>query len=246
MEGKGEVFLILLFQAAAYLVMIAVNALANSLPLNGQTTGEISNKLEVLFTPAGYVFSIWGFIYLLLAVWVARQYLKKRRDLPINRLTGRLFFLTCILNSLWVFAWHYEYFLLSVIIMIALLLTLIIIYKNVRDSDPDFLDIVPFSVYLGWISVAAIANISFYLTYTGWDGWGLTDIVWTYIMLAVATTLALVFRVKNDDWVYPLVFMWAFAGIAIRNMDNAPNVAFAAAFAAIFTPASILLTRKKT
>lgn len=237
--------MILLFEIAAYLVMIAVNALANILPLNGQTTGEISNKLEVLFTPAGYVFSIWGFIYLLLGVWLARQIPKKRRSLPIYRQTSILFIVSCLLNSLWIFAWHYEYFLLSVIIMIALLFTLIFLYKSALEFDPEFLDIAPFSVYLGWISVAAIANISFYLTYIGWDGWGLKDSVWTYIMLAVATALALVFRIRNNDWVYPLVFVWAFIGIGVRNMENDPNVAFAAYFAAFFTAAGILLTRKK-
>ncbi|WP_349632671.1 TspO/MBR family protein [Cytobacillus firmus] len=145
--------MILLFEIAAYLVMIAVNALANILPLNEQTTGEISNKLEVLFTPAGYVFSIWGFIYLLLGVWLARQIPKKRRSLPIYRQTSILFIVSCMLNSLWIIAWHYEYFLLSVIIMIALLFTLIFLYKSASEFDPDFLDVAPFSVYLGWISV---------------------------------------------------------------------------------------------
>lgn len=42
---------------------IVVNGLANALPLNGVTSGEVSNRFGVYFVPAGYVFSVWGLIY---------------------------------------------------------------------------------------------------------------------------------------------------------------------------------------
>ncbi|WP_273852860.1 TspO/MBR family protein [Guptibacillus spartinae] len=216
-----------LLNLIAFIVVVTVNGLANALPLNGQTTGEISNRLNVLFTPAGYVFSIWGLIYLLLGIWVIRQFPKSRRDLPIYQETSGLFVLSSILNSLWIFLWHYEFFGLSVIVMLLLLLTLIRLYTKAKAADASFFDLLPFSVYLGWISVATIANISYYLTYIDWDGFGLSDSIWTFILLLIATILALTFLKKENDWVYPLVFVWAFIGIGVKNQNaDVPLVVF--------------------
>ena len=65
-----------IFAAAAYLAMVAVNFLANSLPINNRSTGEISDAYPNLFAPAGLAFSIWGLIYLLLGVFVLYQFTK--------------------------------------------------------------------------------------------------------------------------------------------------------------------------
>ncbi|WP_394219547.1 TspO/MBR family protein [Halobacillus trueperi] len=204
----------------AFILVVTVNGLANALPLNGQTTGEISNRLNVLFTPAGYVFSIWGLIYILLGIWVIRQFPKSRRDLPIYQETSGLFVLSSVLNSLWIFMWHYEFFGVSVLVMIALLLTLIRLYQTLQKNDASFFDRLPFSVYLGWISVATIANISYYLTYIGWDGFGIFASVWTVLLMIVGTLLAVFFMKSQDDWVYPLVFVWAFIGIGVKNQGS--------------------------
>ncbi|GEN53787.1 TspO/MBR family protein [Halobacillus faecis] len=220
-------FIINLF---AFLLVVIVNALANTLPLNGQTTGEISNKLNVLFTPAGYVFSIWGLIYILLGIWVIRQFPKSRRDLPIYQETSGLFVLSSLLNSLWIFMWHYEFFGLSVLVMIGLLLTLIHLYQTLQKNEASFFDRLPFSVYLGWISVATIANISYYLTYIGWDGFGISASVWTILLMIIGTLLAIFFMKSQDDWVYPLVFVWAFIGIGVKNQGSDVPLVVNAAF----------------
>ena len=149
----------------ATVLVVLVNALANILPINGQTTGEISNRLDVLFTPAGYVFGIWGVIYFLLLIWTFRQFPSSRRDLPIYQKSTPLYLLSSVLNIAWILLWHYEFFLLTVFVMIGLLLTLIRLYHLIKNEDHSFWNLLPFSVYLGWISVATIANISFYLKY---------------------------------------------------------------------------------
>lgn len=214
--------------AGAYVMMVLVNAIAEWLPLNGQTTGEISRKVNVLFTPAGYVFSIWGFIYVLLAIWILRQFPSSRRDLPIYRQAFVPFVVSCIFNALWIVVWHYEYFLFSVVVMLSLLFTLIWLYKVVKRTNPSFFYLFPFSVYFGWISVATIANISFVLKYNGWNGFGLSDAFWAIAMLLVATALALLFMRRQRDYVYPLVFVWAFVGIGVKNQGTASLVAYAA------------------
>ncbi|MBT2680480.1 tryptophan-rich sensory protein [Bacillus sp. ISL-35] len=208
----------------ATLLVVAVNAFANILPINGQTTGEISNRLDVLFTPAGYVFGIWGLIYVLLFIWTIRQFPASRRNLPVYQKSTPLYVLSSVLNIAWILLWHYEFFLLTVFVMIGLLLTLIRLYQLIRNEDHSFWDLLPFSVYLGWISVATIANISYYLKYIDWNGFGLSDVVWTLIMLVIATLLAIYFQYKNEDRIYPLVFIWAFIGIGVKNAADHPVI----------------------
>ncbi|CAH0279285.1 hypothetical protein SRABI96_03928 [Peribacillus sp. Bi96] len=208
--------LITIINLIFYLFVVTMNFLANFLPLNDQTSGEVSDKLDVLFTPAGYVFSIWGFIYFLLAIWVFRQFLSKHQNSPAYKASFPWFALSCALNGAWLLAWHYEHFLLSVFIIIALLTTLMVIYTSIKKVEHTTFDLFPFSVYTGWVSVATMADIAYYLTYIEWDGFGVSN-AWTIVLLIAATILAFVFASKNRDWCYPLVFVWAFIGIGIRN-----------------------------
>jgi len=226
----------------AYILVLTVNFLANALPLNGQTTGEISNKLNVLFTPAGYVFSIWGLIYLLLGIWVLLQFAKSRRNLPVYQTTSALFVLSCILNSLWIFVWHYEFFAVSVVVIILLLLTLIRLYKKLVAADVTFFQLLPFSVYLGWVSVATISNISYYLKYIEWGGFGIPESIWVLILLIAATWIALYMLIVQKNPIYPLVFVWAFIGIGVRNQDmNEPLVEYGAYFFAVVIFLSVIV-----
>ncbi|WP_050181827.1 hypothetical protein [Domibacillus robiginosus] len=224
-----------------FLVVVAVNSLANALPLNGQTTGDISDKITVLFTPAGYVFSIWGLIYLLLLVWLLRGY----KPSHIDRKVHVPFLLSCIFNATWIFLWHYEFFALSTMVILTLLVSLIIIYTRVERERFSFWDRFPFSIYLGWVSVAVMANISYTLTYYEWNGFGLSAVVWTFILLIAASVLAVTFRFSYRDRVYPLVFVWALAGIAVRNWTAEPFIAYTAVAAALFVFLSALFSRKK-
>jgi hypothetical protein len=230
----------------AFLLVVLVNYLSNALPLNGQTTGEIYNRLNVLFTPAGYVFSIWSLIYLLLGIWIIRQFPKGRRGLSIYQNTSTLFVLSCILNSAWVVLWHYEFFVTTVAVMLSLLLTLIALYKKVQISDPGLFDRLPFSIYLGWISVATIVNISYVMVYLKWDGFGLSNVTWTILMLIIATLFSIWFNMANRDRVYPLVFIWAFIGIGVKNMDAHSSVSYVAySLAAVIFVMTLLFKGKK-
>jgi hypothetical protein len=203
-----------------FLAVVTVNALANILPINGQTTGDISNRLDVLFTPAGYVFSIWSVIYILLAIWLIRQFPIERRNMPVYTSVAGLFAISCVLNIAWILCWHYNLFGLSVIIMIALLSSLIGIYVRIKQNNPQLLDLLPFSVYLGWISVATIANISYFLVYIDWSGWGLSPEIWTIVMMFVATILARIFLFREQDIYFVLVFIWALVGIGVANLQE--------------------------
>jgi hypothetical protein len=82
----------------AVVAVLVVNGLANALPLNNQTTGEISDRFQVYFVPAGYVFSIWGLIYLGLLAFAVFQALPAQRDNPRLRRVGYLFAASCVAN----------------------------------------------------------------------------------------------------------------------------------------------------
>ena len=201
----------------AYIVMIVVNILSNTLPINGQTAAEISNRIDVLFTPAGYVFSIWSVIYGLLAIWLFLLWKKhKSTTKEISSRLTYLFVLSCLLNISWLFSFHYEQFILSTIIIIALLIVLINIYLMYPVGDSRFSGRLPFSIYLGWISVATIANISYTLKY--YDVLlGIDEVLVTIILIIIAGLLALIGRYRSDDLFFPLVFVWAIIGIAESN-----------------------------
>ena len=236
----------LILNIFAFLLVIVMNTLAVTLPLNNQSTQEISDRLDIMITPAGYVFSIWSLIYLLLAIWIIRQIPKTRRNIPLYQASSGLFILSCLLNSTWIFVWHYNYFLLSVFVMLGLLLTLIALYKRVKQASPSLLDFAPFSIYLGWISIATIVNITYYLTDIGWDGFGISDTVWAFAGLAVATILAFWFRIQEKDWLFPLVFVWAFVGIGVKNGIDHTTFSYAAyALAVIILVFNLFYPRKK-
>jgi hypothetical protein len=202
---------------------LVANGLANALPLNGQTTGEISDQFEVYFVPAGYVFLIWGLIYLGLTGFVIYQALPGQRDNPRLRRVGYVFALSCAANVVWLFLWHYEYFYLTLVAMVALLLLLIAVYLRLRIGRSEVPTIekwlvrVPFSVYLGWISVATIANATSLLDYVNWGGWGIRPEIWAVIMLLAATALASTVALRRGDIAYALVVIWALAGIAVKQ-----------------------------
>lgn len=207
----------------AIVATIVVNILANALPFNGQTTGEISDKFDVFFTPAGYVFSIWGLIYLGLLAYAIFQLLPGQRDNErLNRI-GYYFILSSIANIVWIFLWHYEYLPLTVVVMLILLFSLISIYLRLNTGAPPtstnmrWFVYIPFSIYLGWISVATIANITILLDYWQWSGWGISPEIWLLIMLVVGWGLTFAITYRRGDIAYGLVILWAYIGIAVRN-----------------------------
>ncbi|MEJ2667742.1 MAG: tryptophan-rich sensory protein [Deinococcales bacterium] len=219
---------------AAYLGMVIVNALAVTLPIGGLTTQEVSALYPALFVPAGYVFSIWSVIYLGLGVYAVVQALPGAGRSASVRAVAWWFVLSCVLNGVWLVLWQTLHIYWTVPVMAALLLTLIVIYRRLRREPPAhplerWAVRTPFSVYLGWISVATIANVSDALLHAGWGGWGLSDVTWAVIMLAVATLLGAA-MLRRRDVAYALVLVWAFVGIAVEQ--RAQVVVFIAALAA--------------
>ncbi|MBD7983987.1 tryptophan-rich sensory protein [Sporosarcina sp. Sa2YVA2] len=207
-----------------YLLMITMNALANLLPLNGQNTGEISDKYANLFAPAGFTFSIWSVIYVLLALHILYQLGLFRNNNSNTHLLTQIsiyFSLSSVLNTLWIIAWHYDQLLLSVFIMIGMLLTLIHINKLTAASTlslkENFFIKLPFSIYFGWITVATIANITALLVSIGWNGFGLSEATWTIIILIIGTVIGVLTMLRLNNAAYGLAILWAYFGIYSKH-----------------------------
>ncbi len=211
----------------AVLAVIAVNIAANALPINGQNTGEISDRFDIYFVPAGYVFSIWGLIYLGLLAYAIYQALPAQAEDSLLRSIGYLFVFSCIANIAWIFLWHYNFVALSVLAMLALLGSLIVIYLRLDigraqvSSAMKWFVHVPFSIYLGWITVATVANISSWLYSIQWSGLGISAQMWAVIMIAIATVLGGAMSLTRGDVAYAAVLIWSFIGIALKHQDTA-------------------------
>ena len=234
-----------LLNLVALLVTIGVNGLANALPLNGITTGDVINRDPVLFLPANWVFSIWGLIYLSLIVFVVYGLLPAGRHNARFRRISSFFVLSCVANATWLFLCDFNLLPISMIAMVVLLLSLIIIYSLLRRETPPSrtgraIMWWPFSIYLGWVSVATIANASVVLDRAGWGGWGIGPVAWAAIMVVVGGVLGAVLGIWRADPLYPAVFVWAFVGLALRQRDT-PFVAVIAWIVAVALVAVTLL-----
>lgn len=201
---------------------LIMNSIANIIPLNGLKTGEISDNFKVLFVPAGYVFSIWGIIYIGLIAYTIYQTLPKQTANPILRKTGWLITLSNLANGSWIFFWHYGFYVVTLMIMSILLVVLIMVYLRLDIGRTRFNTLekwviaIPISIYLGWITVATMANATAVLSYLKWDGWGLSDLTWTIILLVIGVLLAGVVAFNRSDIAFLLVLVWAFTGISVR------------------------------
>ncbi len=208
----------------AYVAMVVVNFLANSIPINNRGTGAISDAYPNLFAPAGLTFAIWGLIYLLLFGYVVYQFVNKSPKIEDLLKKINPFFITSSLaNIAWIFAWHYDYIGISVLIMALLLILLIKIADILRAEQFSVLEKLfiktPFSVYFGWITVAAIANITVFLVSVGFKGFGIKDFVWTSIILLVGALIGILRMLKDRSVPYSLVLVWAYSGILLKHIS---------------------------
>lgn len=229
---------------AALVVTLIANGLATTGQMGGRPTAEIANSLPILFVPANYVFSIWGLIYTLLIGFVVYQALPSQRTNPILQKIGWLFVVSCVGNFTWLLMFQYSLFPLSMVAMVVLLGTLITIYTRLGvgqvavSNRERWLVHIPFSVYLGWITVATVANASYVLYDAGWDGFGISGAVWATIMLVVAGGISLAMIYQRRDVAYTAVLLWALFGIVNKQAET-PLVAGTALVVAVVLAAAL-------
>jgi hypothetical protein len=231
--NKSRLLFLSILNLIGFLGTVIVNGLANALPINNKTTGELSDQYPNLFVPAGLTFSIWGVIYILLAIFVIYGLvvaIRKdgERSAFIENI-GVVFFISCFANIGWIFAWHYEILPLSLVLMLILLGSLITIYLRLRIGKSDstntekYLVHLPFSIYLGWITIATIANVTALLVDINWNTFGLGEPFWAVAVIIVGMAITLSVLITRNDIFYSLVVDWALLGILLKRLaDSTP------------------------
>lgn len=219
------------------ILMIIVSYYSQAIRLNNNTIGGVSEHYENLFTPAGYAFSIWGLIYLALLVYcffqLNRVFVSDKNTEFIHQ-TGPWFIIANVANAAWVVAWLYENTLLSVILMFLILGSLIKIILNTNmerwDAPPKIIAFTwwPICFYAGWITVAAIANVSAHLSNVGWR-WLFSEQQWTIILIVIAVAINLLIVYRRNMREFALVGIWALVAIYVRHIgENNSLVAYTA------------------
>jgi hypothetical protein len=211
----------------SFLVVVVVNVLAIAIPLGGKSTGQLSDQYPNLFVPAGLTFSIWGVIYILLGVYVVYGLVcsmpKSKQSSDFMERIGILFIITCVANAGWIMSWQYEILPLSLVFMVILLLSLIAIYNklNVGRSKAfpteKYMVHLPMSVYLGWISIATIANVTALLVAYRWNRFGMTEQFWAVVMIGIGIVLGVIMLFSRRDIFYALVVDWAVFGNFLKR-----------------------------
>lgn len=210
--------------------MVAMNYLANALPLNGKTTGQLSDAFPNLFVPAGITFSIWGVIYLLLGVFCTVQFSGGNQGAITQ--VGWLFALSCIFNALWIVCWHYGKIPLSVLVMAGLLVTLIFINIHLKN-EPSGIIKASFGIYLGWICIATIANVTALLVNYKWNGFGISAEAWTIVMIVTGAIITIMAMISFRNPFIGISVVWAFAGIILKRHADYRTIVIAAAVSAL-------------
>ena len=210
-----------------FFFVIYVNYSANSIPIGGVTTGQVSDLLDNLFTPSGFTFSIWGVIYLSVFIFLISLYRLSHNLKPFIGKVLFLFNINCLLNISWIFAWHYMIFPLSLIIMLCLLYTLILISRVIKNNHKVFksyylyhITSFSFNIYFGWITVATVANFTGLLVSYEWGSLGISHEIWTSLIILIATFIASFTFIKNKAIWYLLPIIWAFYGIYFKHTSG--------------------------
>jgi len=219
-----------------------INFCAATGKLNGITIGEISDQYYNLITPAGYAFSIWSVIYFLLIGFVVQNWIEWKQNKPVKtyKKVGVWFLINCTFNILWVVLWVHGYTAASLVLMFSILVTLIAIVLQLNMSlwQAPIRTIIwtrwPFTIYLGWIILASVANTSAYLVSVGWNGFGLPNTTWAIIMITISSLIYLVLVFKRNLKETAFVGIWGFIAIMVKQNQEHGLVYFTALIGAIF------------
>lgn len=216
-----------------FILVIIVNGLGGAGAINNTSIADVSNANPNLFTPAGYAFSIWGFIYLLLLgfiIYQSRSLFKPVRDDEFILKTGWWFMLSCFANIMWITFWVYGFMEYSILAIFVLLYSLLKIVMNNRmelwDAPISVIAFLwwPFVFYSGWITVASIANVAAYLTSIEWNAWGYSEISWAVTMIIIAGIINLAVTWQRNMREFALVGAWALVAIAVANWEISQTV----------------------
>ena len=234
--------------ALAVVSTIVVNAYSVLHPFAGQTQAAVSAKYPTLLTPAGSAFSIWGLIFLALLIYAGWQLLPAQRHLSQPDAVAKPLTLASVGLGAWVVLFAYEQIVLSAGLMLLILASTAVAYGRTRrrifvDAVPRLVG-VPFSLLLGWLSVAAVINFTIAIRTLGWQtAEGATVILTLGLIVAVAALGLLMSRIFRD-LVFPAVVAWALVWVWVAHLHEIPELGWVALISAtVVTIGGFVLSR---
>ncbi|WP_409482561.1 hypothetical protein P5008_04180 [Helcococcus ovis] len=210
-----------------FAITLIINYLTASGFINGMSQKVVSNKYNTLITPAGFTFSIWGLIYLLIGISLVYMLLnnKETRVKSLINILTPIFLFNCLFNILWNISFLYEKIGLSTIFIFLMLVNLILINKKLYNNKKEIkykLTSLAFGIYAGWLTIASFVNMLAFLVSINWDGFGISQTIWAPIILLVTIIISILVNMKLNNSVYLLPIAWAIFGIImkINKSDN--------------------------
>lgn len=238
---------LLIFNTLSFVATLYLNYLYGAGVGERKSVGEISNQYDTLITPAGYAFSIWGLIYLLLLSFIVFQWFSFFKNQNQKSLipASIWFGLSNVFNGLWIVVWTSQMITISVLVIFALLMCLLILVVKLRletwDAPLDVIAFVwwPICIYTGWIITASVVNLSVW--FLAKEILLSNQVFWTIAVLTIGTGIYLALIRYRNMREAALVGVWAFIAIAVKQWDNQSMVAYAALFfaAVLFIAAGI-------
>ncbi|MCC5938109.1 MAG: tryptophan-rich sensory protein [Lunatimonas sp.] len=231
---------LLIGNTLSFAAVLYSNYLFGSGAAGERSVGEVSTLYTMLITPAGYAFSIWGLIYLLLLGFLAFQWVAYLRNDANNSLQpcGIWFLLSNIFNCTWIFLWVNLALGWSVLVIFGLLISLIAMLIQLESysfstawRNRMFIHL-PIGVYLGWIILATTLNMAVWLQSTKTIGVSSPENwVLPVVITAVAVYLFLLYQHNRKE--PALVGVWGFVAIAVSQWNKENSVVWISLTAAV-------------
>lgn len=198
-------------------ITLIINAMGASGFINGLSQKEVSDMYQTLITPAPFTFSIWSLIYSLLIVSIVIMIINNNNNYykdAVDKISF-LFWLSCALNIIWIISFSYNLIGLSTIFILAFLVVMVIIIKQIAkfQKDKRWLLATTFGMYSGWLFIASVVNIAAWLVKIGWGGFGIAEDIWASIILLIAIGLILMVLINIKNAIFPIPVAWAYFGI---------------------------------
>lgn len=195
------------------------------LPFGGRNSGDNAGEgTPTAVDAAPYAFAIWGLIFAWQLAYGVYQLLPAQRENATLRRVGWFTAANGFGNALWAVAvLNRQTALAAAILVLVLLGSLVAAEARFREPFPapggrDFwLVRVPYSVNLGWISVAAIISVAGVLRDAGWNGAPLAPQVWAAVLVIVAAGLGVAMLLTRGNVAYAAVIVWALTAVAVRQ-----------------------------
>jgi len=222
----------ILLSFSAVVIMLILYTLSALGYMGANPVGQTGSYSNPLIVPAGYAFAIWSIIYTGIIAFPIFQWFKRQEGHPLLEQVRIWFSINAVGNGLWLAVSSYNFLWTSVIVILIMLFTL---YKmndlfiRIRRDNGEVSfwgEQLVISLYFAWITLASVLNVSSALHFYNWEGFGISQEVWTMIMLPIAAIIGGLVSWKYKNRAYAGVVIWAFVALIVRHLDVLPMIAY--------------------